>query len=219
MLSQAEKDYIRARPYWTPYKPLALFYRHQVEKTLTRALRRAGVALAGKRLLEDGCGEGYFLRQLVDLEATPRRCVGVDRGLADLHAARERTPASFVAADAAALPFKGATFDVVAQAVLFSSLAAGATRERAAAEIGRVLKPGGVLIWYDFVERAKEGLPRGLTLGDARSLFPAWELKPHKFGLRFRWASFVVNKSRWLADTLAALGVARSHYVIIMRRP
>ena len=38
-------------------------------------------------------------------------------------------------------------------------------------------------------------------------------------GLRFRWAHFLVNTWLWLAQTLASLGVARSHYVIIMRRP
>jgi len=219
MLAAREKAYISRRPYWTLFKPLALFYRHQLEAALTRALRREGVALEGARVLEDGCGAGNFLRQLVDLGAEPRRVVGLDNNLEDIKAARARTPAAFVVGDARALPFRDGVFDIVTQAVLFSSLPPGASRENAAAEIARVLTTEGTVIWYDFIEKAKRGLPRGLTLAEVRALFPGWRLAAYKFGLRFKWASFVVNKSRLLADALAAFSIARSHYVIIMRRP
>jgi len=219
MLSPFEKEFIRQRGYWTLFKPLALFYRHRLEMALTRALRREGLGLEGRRLLEDGCGEGNFLRQLVDLGATPGRCVGVDRDPYAAQAARHRTPASFAAADAGALPFHDGTFDVVAQSLLFSSLPPGEARRRAAAEVARVLADDGVLIWYDFVESAKEGLPRGLELADVAELFPGWTMRPHKFGLRFRWALFLVNKSLALAHALASLGLARSHYIILLRKP
>lgn len=221
MLSQAEKEYVSCRGYWTLFKPLALFYRHQLELALTRALRREGVALEGKRLLEDGCERGNLLRQLVELGASPGRCVGLDRDIEALRDGRARAAAAvrFVCGDAAALPFHARSFDVVVQSLLFSSLPPGKARERAAAEVERVLADGAVLVWYDFVERAKEGLPRGLELDEVRELFPGWRLAAYKFGLRFRWVHFLVNKCLWLAQTLASLGVARSHYVIIMRRP
>lgn len=221
MLSKAEKEYIDARGYWTLFKPLALFYRHQLERALARALRREGVALEGKRLLEDGCERGILLRQLLELGASPGRCVGLDRDADALRGGRERTaaPVRFVCGDAAALPFRDGAFDVVVQSLLFSSLEPGEARERAAAEVARILAEGGLVVWYDFVERAKEGLPRGLELAEVRALFAGWRLAAYKFGLRFRWVHFLVNKWRWLAETLASLGVARSHYIIIMRRP
>jgi ubiquinone/menaquinone biosynthesis C-methylase UbiE len=221
MLSRLEKEYVDARGYWTLFKPLALFYRHQLELALTRALRREGVALEGKRLLEDGCERGNLLRQLLELGASPGRCVGLDRDVAALREGRDKTAAAvrFVCGDAAALPFRAGAFDVVVQSLLFSSLPVGEARERAAAEVGRVLADEGLVVWYDFVERAKEGLPRGLELGEVRELFPGWRLAAYKFGLRFRWVQFLVNKWLWLARTLASLGLARSHYVIIMRRP
>lgn len=222
MLSKAEKEYVSSRGYWTLFKPLALFYRHQLELALTRALRREGVALEGKRLLEDGCERGNLLRQLLELGASPGRCVGLDRDIDALRDGRAMAAAAvrFVGGDAAALPFRAGAFDVVVQSLLFSSLPPGEKRERAAREIGRVLADGGVFVWYDFVERAKGGgLPRGLELGEVRELFGGWRLAAHKFGLRFRWVQFLVNKWLWLAQTLASLGVARSHYVIIMRRP
>lgn len=186
---------------------------------LARALRREGLTLEGKRILEDGCGEGNFLRELVEFGAEPRRAVGLDIKLADLKTAASRTPASFVAGDARALPFRDGSFDVVVQSVLFSSLAPGEDRRRAAQEISRTLTTNGILIWYDFVEKAKAGLPRGLELDEVRDMFPGWRLAAYKFGLRFKWALALVNKSLCLSHLLAALGIARSHYVIIMRRP
>lgn len=221
MLSKAEKEYIDARGYWTPFKPLALFYRHQLERALTRVLRREGVALEDKRLLEDGCERGNLLRQLLELGASPGRCVGLDRDVEALRDGRAKTAAAvrFVCGDAAALPFRAGAFDVVVQSLLFSSLPPGEARELAAAEVERVLADDGVFVWYDFIEKAKEGLPRGLELDEVRELFGGWRLAAYKFGLRFKWVHFLVNKWLWLAQTLASLGVARSHYVIIMRRP
>jgi ubiquinone/menaquinone biosynthesis C-methylase UbiE len=221
MLSRTEKEYINARGYWTLFKPMALFYRHQLERALSRALRREGVALEGKRLLEDGCERGNLVRLLVEMGASPGRCVGLDRDIEALRDGRAKTAAAvrFVCGDAAALPFRAGAFDVVFQSLLFSSLPPGEKRERAAREMGRVLADGGVVVWYDFVERAKEGLPRGLELDEVRALFPGWRLAAYKFGLRFRWVHFLVNKWRWLAETLASLGLARSHYIIVMRRP
>lgn len=220
MLTAAEKKFLAGREYWTMHKPLVLFYRHELERALARALRRAGVALEGRRILEDGCGEGRFLRQLVEFGAEPARVYGVERDAAALNAARERASrARYVRADAAALPFQDGRFDVATQSVLFSSLPPGETRRRAATELARVLRPGGLLIWYDFVERAREGLPRGLELGEVRALFPGWPMTAYKFGLRFRWASVLVNKALWLAHLLAAAGVRRSHYVILLTKP
>jgi len=222
MLSKAEKEYIASRGYWTLFKPLALFYRHQLERALTRVLRREGLAVEGKRVLEDGCERGNLLRLLVELGATPGRCVGLDRDADALRDGRVKTAAAvhLVRGDAAALPFRDGAFDVVFQSLLFSSLPPGETRERAAREMERVVAEGGVLVWYDFVERAKGGgLPRGLELDEVRALFGEWRPAAHKFGLRFRWVLFLVNKWYWLAQTLASLGVARSHYIIIMRRP
>jgi ubiquinone/menaquinone biosynthesis C-methylase UbiE len=219
MLSRREKEYLASRDYWTPLKPLALFYRHRLELALTRALRRENVSLEGKRLLEDGCGRGDLLRQLLELGAEPKLCVGVDHAAEALRACRDRTaPTSLVQAAAEQLPFAAEAFDVVVQGLLFSSLPLGVSRAEAAEEIGRVLKSGGVFIWYDTLEPGAGDL-RGLTLPEIEELFPAWPRAGYKFGLKFNWVHVLVNKWLWLAQTLASLGLARSHYVIVMRRP
>jgi SAM-dependent methyltransferase len=95
---------------------------------------------AGRATLEVGCGEGRVAR---DLAARSHRVTGVDASPTLLAAARASDPGGrYVLADAAALPFDDATFDLV---VAFNSLMdiddmAGAVREA-----GRVLEAGGRL--------------------------------------------------------------------------
>jgi SAM-dependent methyltransferase len=50
-----------------------------LERDLLDALHRhGGAALASLRILEVGCGSGYWLRQLVQWGASPERIVGID---------------------------------------------------------------------------------------------------------------------------------------------
>lgn len=104
----------------------------------------------GSVILEVGSGTGdaaLALARAFDVEV-----VGVDADPAQVHEARRRARgerrASFFVEDAAALPFHRAAFDVV--------LSLRTTHhvpdwERALGEMERVLKPGGRLVYSDFM--------------------------------------------------------------------
>ena len=56
----------------TPYRwdnPGYVTYMQELERSLLRAFTDAGVALAGARVLDVGCGSGYFLHRLRDYGA------------------------------------------------------------------------------------------------------------------------------------------------------
>lgn len=101
--------------------------------------------LAGRRVLEVGCGAGQCARRLAALGA---RVVGVDLSGAMLDRARAlgRRPGSpavagLVQADARRLPFADGSFDVAFSA--YGAVPFVADPERVMAEVARVLRPGG----------------------------------------------------------------------------
>jgi len=146
------------------------------------AMRRRALSLLAKAwrardhrglaVLDVACGSGGFL---ADLAATfPRaRLHGVDLSPAYLEAAARAAPAARLAqANAEALPFADATLDAVTCVYLFHELPPK-VRPKVAAEIARVLKPGGVLAFADSIQPQDE--PR---LGRLLEAFPAYFHEP-----------------------------------------
>jgi SAM-dependent methyltransferase len=95
----------------------------------------------GELTVEVGCGEGRVARALTDLG---HHVVGLDASptLASLAATHGEQPVSTAVADAAALPLPSAVAD---RAVAFMSLQDVDDLADAVDELGRVLRPGGIL--------------------------------------------------------------------------
>jgi ubiquinone/menaquinone biosynthesis C-methylase UbiE len=138
-------------------------YETQVEALFSGAagpMRRRALSLLAKawrgrdqrglRLLDLACGSGSFL---VDLRAAfPRaQVLGLDLSAAYLAEAGRRSGAERVQGMAERLPFADASLDGITCVYLFHELPPK-LRLLAAAEITRVLRPGGVLAFADSVQ-------------------------------------------------------------------
>jgi SAM-dependent methyltransferase len=102
---------------------------------------------AGRDVLEIGCGAAQCARWLVGQGA---RAVGIDLSLRQLqHSLRlddaSGVPVATAVADACALPFADASFDVVCSA--FGAVPFVATPATLMREVARVLRPGGRFVF------------------------------------------------------------------------
>lgn len=133
------------------YGELAASYPRTPENALMRLEQEAMLALlpalAGRRVLDLGCGSGRWLLQLAARQ--PGQLVGCDLVAGMVLRAREereRHQAALVQAGALALPFQAASFDLVVSGLVLGHVASLAG---VVAEIGRVLAPGGQALYSD----------------------------------------------------------------------
>jgi ubiquinone/menaquinone biosynthesis C-methylase UbiE len=101
----------------------------------------------GARWLDVGCGTGIFTGLVLE-SCSPAAVFAVDPAQAQIdHASRQPAArrADFRVADARALPFPDATFDVVASALVINFVP---DRPKALSEMRRVARAGGIVAGY-----------------------------------------------------------------------
>jgi malonyl-CoA O-methyltransferase len=130
----------RAYELWAPtYPPSAHNPLMRIEQEAAAAILGA---LAPERALDVGTGSGRYLPILADTGA--RLVVGLDRSPSML---TRGTGGVRVCGDACRLPFQDGVFDLVSSFLMVGDVAdLGAWT----AEMGRVLAPGGHLVYSDF---------------------------------------------------------------------
>lgn len=171
--------------------------------------------LGDRRVLEVGCGSGAELLALTRCGA--RRVVGIDLSAARLAAARAIAPVAL--ADAVELPFGAGAFDVVAQFTTFTSLLDREVRSAAAAELRRVLRPGGAILWYDFWLARPGSQTRGIGLGELQMLFPGFRLDARRVTLLPPLARALAGRAAGLAAILERIAPLRTHFLALLTAP
>ena len=154
-------------------------------------------------LLDVACGTGRFLRD-VRLTYPAMRLTGLDLSASYLGETRRHLgnlrPAGLIQGNVEAIPLPAASQDIVTSIFLFHELPPD-VRRRVAAEMARVLIPGGLLVFIDslqigdrpgwdglleaFPERFHEPYYRQYAIDDLRALFRA-----HGLHARSTWTSF-----------------------------
>jgi len=96
--------------------------------------------IAGKRVLDIGCGTGWFSQRAYERGAN---VTSLDVGTALLRQTLRKADVTPTVGDALGLPFGDESFDVVVSSEVIEHTADAG---QAVAEMGRVLRPGGVLV-------------------------------------------------------------------------
>jgi len=176
--------------------------------------------LDGRSVLDVGCGEGNWLLEFSQWGAAARDLHGVDLDQQRLNKARLKLPAADLhCGSAGQLPWPAASFDLVSQFTVFTSVLQPQLRNSMAQEMLRVLKPAGAILWYD-LRRNNPRNPnvRGIGAGEIRSLFPGCSVRLQSVTLAPPLARVVVPCSWMAALMLEKLPFLRTHYVGIIRK-
>lgn len=113
-------------------------------ESMMNEIRGEGVSLA----LELGCGPGYMAKAMREVYGL--RVVGTDVDPAEIEFARRHSGGleglDFVEASATSLPFEDSSFDLVLSMMVLHHIPGW---RDAAAEVVRVLRPGGYYLFHD----------------------------------------------------------------------
>jgi SAM-dependent methyltransferase len=187
---------------------------------LANLLRESWTATSTGALLDVGCGTGAIAALVRDRQL-PLAVTGIDLLVERIDEARVRVPGSrFVVGSADDLPFDDGSFDVATAITLFSSLPTEAMEKAVAAEIGRVLRPGGSLIWYDIRFRNPWN-PRvhGIGRERLRDLFPGWPETIQAIGVPPPMARRLGRLTPVAYPALHLIAPLRSHLIGCLRKP
>lgn len=159
-----------------------------------------GCGIAGKEVLEVGCGDGRITRRLVKVA---KKVVGIAPDEGKAAKARENCVAEIIVGSGERLPFPDAVFDVVLYTLSFHHLS---DQEAGLGEARRVLRHGGKIVIY---EPDAEGQVQRLFLlfeGEREALAQTYQTVGRAKALgKLKWAEQRVFSIRWEFNNFAEL--------------
>ena len=204
---------------YTLFNLANLFIVQQRQRAVLALLRREGFyPLAKRRILEVGCGAGGVLHEFLSFGADPQYLYGVD--LLDWRVTKAKALSPHLplaCADGQDLPYPDGCFDLVLQYTVFTSILDDNVKRRIAQEMRRVLKPNGLILWYDYWLNPANPNAKGIRPTEVRALFPGACFSFHRITLAPPITRRLASRS-WLACyVLERLRILNTHYLVAIR--
>lgn len=178
--------------------------------------------LENMRILDVGCGDGNMLRQLLQWGVSPQLLAGIELRSEPVEKALHLNPNLDIRCGSATkLPWPDAAFDLACQHTVFTSILDSLMRQQIAAEMARIIRPGGAILWYDFIyDNPHNPDVRGVKAKEIKKLFPEFKQYLHRITL----APFVARRLpesllSVLYPLLSAIPLLRTHYLGLLIKP
>ena len=202
-------------------RPANYFAHCQLARHIISMLTGGGLLpLDGRKIADIGCGTGNWLLEFVQWGAHAEDLFGIDLNSARVEAARLRIPgAVFKTGDASVLPLADGSMDLVCQFTAFSSVLDDGMKRAVAAEMLRVVRPAGAILWYDLrVNNPANPAVRGIGPDEVRRLFPGCQVDVERVTLAPPIARAIAPRSWLLASALERIPALLSHYLMMIRK-
>ena len=199
------------------FEPSHLLLHHSRERVMLRLLEdHRFYPLGDHKILDVGCGDGIPLQEFIKYGAVSQNLYGVD--LLDFQVKRAVTlnPAiHFLQGNADHLPFASASFDLVMQWTVFTSVLNQQTRSNIAGEMLRALKPDGLILWYDFwPNNPRNPDVRGVKAAEIKALFPNCRFDLRRVVLAPPIARCLAKRFWLLCQILEHVPLLCTHYIL-----
>jgi hypothetical protein len=107
--------------------------------------------------------------------------------------------------------------DMVCFFTVFSSILDTETRHNVARQALRVMRSGGLLLWYD-MRRSQSATTRGLEMAEIQALFPGFQLRYLK-KIHPAWGTRIARRSILAFNLLEWIPLfPRSHYLGLWKK-
>jgi ubiquinone/menaquinone biosynthesis C-methylase UbiE len=197
------------------FDPANLLAAQECEKEILSALTREGCCpLDNLKILEIGCGTGYWLCEFIRWGARPENVTGIDLLSERIAEATMLCPPQVTlrCQNAAQLNYSKETFDLVFQSTVFTSILSEHMKMQIAREMLRVLRPDGTIVWYDFTaNNPRNPDVRGIPRREIVKLFPGCRFEFRKLTLAPPIGRRLARASTLLYRALSAIKIFDTH--------
>jgi ubiquinone/menaquinone biosynthesis C-methylase UbiE len=206
---------------YDPLNPSVFMSTQERERALIRLFRRLGRQPESMTVLEMGCGAGGNLAELIKFGFAPQNLSGLDLLKERLVSARRRLPSdvTLIQGDALTAALPSADYDVLYVSTVFSSILDGEFQDLLARRMWSLVKPGGFVLWYDFVyDNPKNPDVKGVTLRRIGKLFPQGTLRSQRVTLAPPISRLVTRVHPELYTLLNAFPFLRTHVLCHIKK-
>jgi SAM-dependent methyltransferase len=209
---------------YSPFRYANLLLRQERQRKIVAVLKPwlGERQLSDIHMLEVGCGNGVNLQELIFLGADPSKLIANELLEERIHAARANLPAAvkLLPGNAIGLNIAPASLDLVLQSTVFSSILDKSFRKQLAAEMFKWLKPGGAVLWYDFVyDNPRNPDVQGIGRSEIIAIFPSSKTTFRSATLAPPIARRLGVFSPFAYPALNALPFLRTHLVALLEKP
>ena len=196
-------------------------FSQQRENEIKIALKREGFAsLDMNHILDVGCGSGEVLNYFLKSGAVPENLCGVDLLSERIeHAKRLYPRISFTCGNAEKLPYPDSFFNIITQSTMFTSILDMKMKRGIAAEMLRVLKWNGVIIWHDYrFDNPFNPNAKGIGKEEIQELFPDCQFDFKLVNLNPFIARPLSRLSWRLCEALEKISILRTHWLVTIKK-
>ena len=170
-------------------------------------------------ILDFGCGEGFIMEQLVNWGADRNQLTGVDISEKRIKKAKSRFESLRFLHVKDKIPVSDDKFTIIVISTVFSSIIGNSNRLFWAQEIDRVLKEGGVIIFYDMkVNNPFNFNTKKISKKELKLLFNNYSIKTKSLTVLPQLSRTISLISPKIYPLLTKLSFLHTHYISELTR-